>query len=168
MNDLIVPVEFNVNKNKAEVELDKIEKSTGFKLSYENGGFYGALHEFQKRLTDKAEAAGKGVEVRHQKLGQDYIPGSPSAALCAELIKEECNELIEALASKPAHYVLKEVCDVLYVATRIAVLYGWELENAFEIVHKNNMDKIVKGTIRADGKLVKPVDWANANVKNCV
>lgn len=167
-HELLVPAEFNVSKNRSEAELKKLEKDGKFVMTYENGGFYGALREFHRKLEEKAEAAGVGVQVRHQKLGQDYVPGSPGAALRAELIREEASELIEALAEKPAHYCLKEVCDLIYVTVAVAVLYGWELENAFEIVHKNNMEKLEKGTFRADGKLVKPPGWNNANVKGCV
>ena len=167
-HELLVPTEFNVNKNKAEATLKKMEEEGKFLMTYNNGGFYGALREFHRELEKKAEANGVGVQVRHQKLGQDYVPGSPSSALSATLIQEEANELIEALASKPAHYCLKEICDLIYVAVRPAVIYGWELEQAFEIVHKNNMAKLEQGTFRADGKLVKPANWNNANVKGCV
>lgn len=160
---LIVPNQYNKSENKSQDDL-AVLASQGL-VNWDTMGYFGALYEFHKALQDKLEASGKAVHGRHQRLGQDYVPGSPTAALRANLIKEEANECIEALASKPAHYCLKEICDLIYVAVGTAVTYGWKLDGAFETVHKNNMEKIDKGTIREDGKLQKPADWANANVK---
>lgn len=158
---LLVPAQYNTAKNKT-TDFSKLD------LNYENAGFFGALHQFHRMLGDKFDAAGKGSAARWQRLGQDYVPGNPGAALRATLVQEEANELIEALSIKPAHEVLKEVCDLVYVATAIPVLYGWQFERAFEITHNNNLGKLEHGTIREDGKLVKPANWVNANVKDCV
>lgn len=165
MSTLIVPAEYNRSKNNSQKDLEALEKQ-GL-VNWETLGYFGALYEFHKALNDKIEASGKAVG-RTQALGQDYVPGNATAALRAALIQEEANECIEALAMKPAHYCLKEICDLIYVAVGTAVTYGWKLDGAFETVHKNNMEKIEKGTIREDGKLKKPADWANANVKEFV
>jgi len=134
--------------------------------TYDNAGYFGALHEFQRAVYSRSLVSGGALAL--QKTGQLYEAGSKSAELCATLLAEETGELIEALGQKPAHEALKEVVDVIYVAVRIAAIYGWQLEEAFARVHENNMLKIKTGTIRKDGKLVKASDHPKVSLKDCV
>jgi|TARA_R100000008_G_scaffold39262_3_gene22458 hypothetical protein len=85
--------------------------------------------------------------------------------LCVNNMTEEYQELIEELDAmflseseiKPEK-VMKELCDVLYVVFGFASRFK-ELkyvDEAFIRVHNNNMQKLEKGTVRSDGKIVKP------------
>lgn len=91
------------------------------------------------------------------------------------LMAEEDKELLEELdyflddpnnASKLA--VLKELIDKLYVTIHFAVSFGFNLQPAWDAVHKNNMQKITNGTIREDGKLIKPPDHKKPDLSEFV
>jgi predicted HAD superfamily Cof-like phosphohydrolase len=78
---------------------------------------------------------------------------------------EEYQELIEELDAMHSpndeinpEKVMKELCDVLYVVFGFASRYKElkYLDEAFLRVHGNNMEKLEKGTVRHDGKIVKP------------
>ena len=63
-------------------------------------------------------------------------------ALRKRLVKEEANELLEALDEGDQEQVLKELCDLLYVTVGLADTYGWNLNVAFNRVHMSNMSKL--------------------------
>ncbi len=83
-------------------------------------------------------------------------------SLCVELIDEECLELIDELEQtqdkRNPEKILKELCDLLYVVFGLAARYKefQYLPEAFMRVHKNNMIKVEKGSVRSDGKIEKP------------
>lgn len=75
------------------------------------------------------------------------------------LNKEECRELEEAIRSGNPEEILKECCDLVYVAVGTAVRFGMNFDEAFKRVHESNMTKIwPDGTVhyREDGKVLKP------------
>lgn len=90
---------------------------------------------------------------------------------CMMLIGEESKEALEALWEVALdHYVgrqpsvelqaaaLKELADLVYVAHYAAEYWGWDLENAFRMVHGSNMSKLDadgKPVKRPDGKILK-------------
>lgn len=134
--------------------------------TYDSAGFFGALWEFQKAFAKKAFL---DPNVKLQSLGQAFKPGSPSAELSAKLNAEEFGELAEELGPNgTAENVLKELCDCLYVLVRIAVIYGWPLEEAFARVHENNMLKLETCTLRHDGKLIKAANHPKVYLKDLV
>ena len=63
-------------------------------------------------------------------------------ALRKRLIKEESEELLEALENEDQEQVLKELCDLLYVTIGLADTYGWNVDVAFNRVHTSNMSKL--------------------------
>ena len=80
-----------------------------------------------------------------------------------KLIREECNELMEA---KDVPNIKKELVDLVYVCVAMSVRYGWDLSVMFNLVHASNMTKLDddgKPIYREDGKILKsnnylPVD----------
>ncbi len=86
-----------------------------------------------------------------------FIPNDEQAQHRIRLIEEECKELCDALREEDADHVLKEICDVLYVVFGTGQCYGWPVDDAFELVHKNNMLKITYPQ-DALGKYIKPKD----------
>jgi len=75
-----------------------------------------------------------------------------SAALDIEtsLDKEERHVMMQDL--------LKEMCDVVYVIKGMAVSFGMDFDQAFDLVHKSNMSKLplIKD---ANGKVQKGLNY---------
>lgn len=71
------------------------------------------------------------------------------------LIEEEFKEL---MTSDSPENMLKELCDLVYVALGTFVAFGWNFDEAFNRVHASNMSKLGedgKPVKRADGKVIK-------------
>ena len=74
------------------------------------------------------------------------------------LIKEEVSEALEAIDTKDAASVLKELVDIVIVCIGMADTYGWDFDCAFTRVHRSNMSKLDddgKPIYREDGKVLK-------------
>ena len=75
------------------------------------------------------------------------------------LIWEEYLETITALNNGDPETILKECCDLVYVAVGTAVAFGMNFDEAFKRVHASNMAKLWedgKPRYREDGKVLKP------------
>ena len=75
-----------------------------------------------------------------------------------DLVREEFQEFISAVANEPYESELKELADLVYVAFQYAENMEWDLEEALDRVHKSNMSKLGlegKPIRRADGKVLK-------------
>lgn len=103
-------------------------------------------------------------KARNKKLGKH---DQPELDLAYKLLDEEVCELLDAIDDYKGEVgdteladVLKEICDVVYVVHAVTVACGLEdkFQAAFNIVHNNNMQKIVDGTVNEYGKLVKSPD----------
>src|SRR5574341_178351 len=81
-----------------------------------------------------------------------------------KLIKEEFEELKEALAQGDLESISKEMADLLYVVYGTAVSYGIDMDPVFREVHRSNMSK-VGGYKREDGKWVKPASYSPACIE---
>jgi predicted HAD superfamily Cof-like phosphohydrolase len=92
------------------------------------------------------------------------IPDEATCALRMNLIQEEFDELRQALAQRDVEAVAKELADVLYVVYGTAVSCGLDMQPVFREVHRSNMSK-VGGHKRADGKWLKPPDYAPARLQ---
>ncbi len=96
--------------------------------------------------------------------------GSPPAPTLAKaaprqaLIREEFEELVEALTVGDMHAVIKEICDLLYVTLGTVVELGIDLSPFWDAVHASNMAK-TDGTVWADGKVQKPEGWRPPDIK---
>lgn len=96
--------------------------------------------------------------------GQDMNPG-----LYISLIQEEYEEFLE---SKTDEECLKELADLAYVCFGFAYNMGWDLTEALQRVHQNNLGRILQpdGTIkrREDGKIIKNPDYPKPDLKDLV
>ncbi len=80
------------------------------------------------------------------------------------LIREEYEELMEALDIGDAEHIYKEMADLLYVLYGLDCFMGGKLDAAFEEVAESNMSKLwldpetgdVGPRYREDGKVLKP------------
>ena len=103
------------------------------------------------------------VEEFHRKLGVpigDYAnPELTNIGLRISLIKEEFQELMDALDAKDIVEVIDALCDLKYVSDGSAVTWGICLEPFFNEVHRSNMEKL-NGPRRPDGKILKPKGWS--------
>lgn len=123
---------------------------------------------YKKSLVEFHKAVFNKTGDYRTDLNQELVIGSPTAVLRAELIREECNELIDALLLEDKEQVLKELCDVLYVTFGLAVVYDLSIKEAFERVHENNMLKVHTGFINENGKLCKAKDHPKVILKDLV
>ena len=78
----------------------------------------------------------------------------------ARLHREEFEEVRQETATLPidAEAFCKELCDLLYVVYGTGVAFGFDLDGAFEEVHRSNMSKLGedgKPIYRYDGKVLK-------------
>lgn len=101
----------------------------------------------------------------------NVAPSTDLIVLRNKLINEEYTELKEELAaamvdvemfgeisSKTKGRILKEMADLQYVLSGLAVVMGLDLAVAFNRVHKSNMSKLGadgKPVLREDGKILK-------------
>lgn len=92
------------------------------------------------------------------------LQSASTHTLRAELIREESREVIEALDGQDLAHVARELADLLYVTYGTAVSLGIDIRPVFEAVHKANMAK-VGGSVREDGKVVKPAGWQPPDVQ---
>lgn len=80
------------------------------------------------------------------------------------LIREEYNELIEAIDNGDTEAMLREGPDLLYVVYGLFTAAGIDLEPFFEEVHSANMRK-AGGPTREDGKILKPEGWVPPDIR---
>jgi len=129
----------------------------------------------------------------HQQMVEEFMRGANQAVpdkpcippntvreLRARLVLEEALELIHALGFelfdedavglcyKDGEIILKDIIDGCIdqrvIATGTLSACGIKDNNPQLLVDKNNLDKIKNGTLREDGKLIKPIghrppDW---------
>ena len=94
-----------------------------------------------------------------------------SCVLRRKLIEEEYNEVIEAIETKKADKVLKELCDLVYVCVGMATTYGWDFDTAFNRVHVSNMsmlDDEGNPVYNKDGKVIKSKNYVPPKLNDLV
>lgn len=66
--------------------------------------------------------------------------------------------------------LLKELCDLVYVAVETAVVLGLPFDAGFARVHENNMTKLVDGKIvrGLNGKILKPEGYVKVDLREIV
>ncbi len=120
-------------------------------------------------------------------MGQPTEVRQPDAKLLAfryKLLLEEVAELGEEIAYAMAESnfkagipdkvkvrMLKELADVQYVLSGLAVTFDLPLEEAFIRVHNSNMSKLDddgKPTYNADGKVLKGRNYTPPNLDNLI
>lgn len=90
-------------------------------------------------------------------------PGIRGETLRGRLIREEVGELLVAVAVNDLPNAVDGIVDSIYVLLGTAVTFGVDLQPIWEAVHATNMAKI-GGTIRDDGKVLKPAGWVAPDI----
>ena len=111
------------------------------------------------------------IDVLMEAFGQTVrsYPGHPRVTdeelkLREELIREECNELLEALQKKDFENIAKEIVDVLVVTIGAASSIGYDLTPLWDLVHESNMAKAGGPKDPNTGKQLKPEGWQKPNI----
>jgi len=108
-----------------------------------------------------------GQEIK-EKAG---FPNEKITSLRYELIKEELEELKEAINSKDIKEVADALTDILYVAYGAGHAFGIDLDKCFEEVQNSNMSKIGndgKPIYNDKGKVMKGPNYFKPNLKKFV
>jgi len=99
---------------------------------------------------------------RNKSFKSNTIEDTELLVLRKSLIKEEMDEVFEAIKEKNEAHVLKELVDLVVVCVGMADTYGWNFDSAFKRVHESNMSKLDdegKPIYRADGKVIKSKNY---------
>lgn len=104
----------------------------------------------------------------HEKFGVytgniPHVPPKETIELRRRLIREEVVELLEGIANDDLVKIADGLVDVVYVVVGCAIAYGIDMGPLWEIIQKSNMAK-VGGTVRDDGKVLKPEGWLPPDV----
>jgi|TARA_R110000850_G_scaffold126854_2_gene245657 predicted HAD superfamily Cof-like phosphohydrolase len=113
----------------------------------------------------KSETIQNKLHSFHKAFGhstdEEYIISGTNStkALRVRLLHEEFTEVTSAISYKQNKAaILKELCDLVYVAVGFADTFGWNFDVAFNRVHASNMSKLEengKPIYREDGKIMK-------------
>ena len=99
------------------------------------------------------------------------FPNEETMLLRYDLIKEELNELEQAMKTKDLKEVADALTDILYVTYGAGYAYGINLDKCFKEVQRANMSKLGKDgkPIYNDrGKVMKGPNYLAPNLKQFV
>jgi len=99
------------------------------------------------------------------------FPDDKTMQLRFDLIKEELNELEQAMKTKDLKEVADALTDILYVAYGAGCAYGIDLDKCFKEVQRANMSKLGrdgKPIYNEKGKVMKGPDYLEPNLKQFV
>ena len=108
-----------------------------------------------------------GQEIREKA----SFPNDKITLLRYELIKEELDELREAIDSKNMKEVADALTDILYVTYGAGHAFGINLDKCFEEVQNSNMSKLGsdgKPIYNENGKVMKGPDYFKPNLNKFV
>jgi predicted HAD superfamily Cof-like phosphohydrolase len=108
-----------------------------------------------------------GQEVNHQP----ELINDETASLRVDLIVEEVEELMGAIASNDLVEVADALTDILYVVYGAGHSYGIDLDECFKEVHRSNMSKLGedgKPVYREDGKVLKGPSYSPPNLSRII
>ena len=101
------------------------------------------------------------------------IPETPSfpskdvIKLRVELIREEFQELKDAIKEKDLVEVADALTDILYVVLGAGIAFGIDLDKCFANIHESNMSKLGadgEPVYRKDGKIIKGPNYHKPNL----
>lgn len=95
------------------------------------------------------------------------IPPADRRQLRIDLMREELQELIDAIDAGDVVGVADGCADLVVVTLGTAIEYGFDFDAVWNEVHRTNMAKI-GGPIREDGKQLKPDGWTPPDIKAIV
>ena len=99
------------------------------------------------------------------------FPGEETMQLRYDLIKEELNELEQAMKTKDLKEVADALTDILYVTYGAGCAYGIDLDKCFKEVQRANMSKLGndgKPIYNEKGKVMKGPNYLEPNLKQFV
>ena len=99
------------------------------------------------------------------------FPDEKTMQLRYDLIKEELNELEQAMKSKDLKEIADALTDILYVTYGAGFAYGIDLDKCFKEVQRANMSKLGKDgkpIFNEKGKVMKGPDYSEPNLKQFV
>ena len=99
------------------------------------------------------------------------FPDEKTMQLRYDLIKEELNELEQAMKSKDLKEIADALTDILYVTYGAGFAYGIDLDKCFKEVQRANMSKLGKDgkpIFNEKGKVMKGPNYLEPNLKQFV
>ena len=99
------------------------------------------------------------------------FPDEKTMNLRFDLIKEELNELEQAMKQKDLKEVADALTDILYVTYGAGCAYGIDLDKCFKEVQRANMSKLGndgKPIYNDKGKVMKGPNYSAPNLKQFV
>ena len=116
------------------------------------------------------------VKIFMQTFGQEVkikaeFPKETIVKLRYDLIKEELNELQNAMKTKNLKEIADALTDILYVTYGAGYAYGINLDKCFKEVQRANMSKLGndgKPIYNEKGKVMKGPNYSEPNLKQFV
>jgi len=99
------------------------------------------------------------------------FPDEKTMQLRYDLIKEELNELEQAMKTKDLKEIADALTDILYVTYGAGYAYGIDLDKCFKEVQRANMSKLGKDgkpIYNEKGKVMKGPNYSEPNLKQFV
>ena len=99
------------------------------------------------------------------------FPDEKTMKLRLDLIKEELNELEEAMETKDLKEIADALTDILYVTYGAGYAYGVDLDKCFQEVQRANMSKLGndgKPIFNEKGKVMKGPNYSAPDLKKFV
>jgi len=99
------------------------------------------------------------------------FPDEKTMKLRYDLIKEELNELEQAMKAKDLKEVADALTDILYVTYGAGCAYGIDLDKCFKEVQRANMSKLGKDgkpIYNEKGKVMKGPNYTEPNLKQFI
>ena len=99
------------------------------------------------------------------------FPDEKTSKLRIDLIKEELNELEDAMKTKNLKEIADALTDILYVTYGAGFAYGIDLDKCFKEVQRANMSKLGKDgkpIFNEKGKVMKGPNYSEPNLKQFV
>ena len=111
-----------------------------------------------------------------QTFGQEIqdmadFPNKKIVQLRYDLIKEELDELNQAIKDKDIKEVADALTDILYVTYGAGHAFGIDLDKCFDEVQKSNMSKLGadnKPIYNESGKVMKGPNYFKPNLNKCL
>jgi predicted HAD superfamily Cof-like phosphohydrolase len=101
-------------------------------------------------------------------IAKPQFPDEETMSLRFDLIKEELNELEQAMKTKDLEEVADALTDILYVTYGAGCAYGIDLDKCFKEVQRANMSKLGKDgkpIYDKKGKVMKGPNYLKPNLK---
>ena len=99
------------------------------------------------------------------------FPDKKTMQLRLSLIKEELNELEQAMRTRNLKEIADALTDILYVTYGAGYAYGIDLDKCFKEVQRANMSKLGqdgKPIYNEKGKVMKGPNYSEPNLKQFV